>query len=126
MPFRDVRVLKARRLPTKELRVNGLEIDPGYLATGRNGAYQAVGFAVHAGASRIILLGVDCRDGANGPHWHGKHPGALRNPDKGTYSSWIAAWATMFPALPVGVSVVNCSPGSAVTAFPMARLEEVL
>lgn len=126
MPFRDVRVLKFREIRRGELRVNGLETDPGYLCTGRNGAYQAVNFAVHTGASRIILLGVDCRDGPAGPHWHGKHPGALRNPDKGTYGSWIAAWATMPAALPSGVSVVNCSPGSAVTAFPLARLEEVI
>lgn len=126
MPFRDVRVLKPREIRRGELRVNGLETDPGYLATGRNGAYQAVNFAIHTGASRIILLGVDCRDGKNGPHWHGKHSGALRNPDKSTYGSWIAAWNTMPPALPRGVEVVNCSPGSAVECFPQARLQEVL
>lgn len=93
--------------------------------TGGNGAYQAIGIAIHAGAKRILLLGVDMKRGEKDEaHWFGEHP------DK-VVTNYGVAMAPWFPSLveplaEMGIEVINCSLESALTCFPKARLEDVL
>lgn len=103
---------------------SGLETDPTGLRNGRNGAYQAVNLAIHFGAKRIILLGVDMKTGPKGEeHWHGEHPNKSRSP----YPLFIKYFRTMVnPLNDLGVEVLNCSPGSALDAFPKLPLREVV
>ncbi len=105
----------------------GIETDPKKgLRTGRNGGHQALNLAVQLGAGRILLLAYDMKPDAGGrSHWFGEHDGWE------TRDSIMDKWARHLDALApqmadLGVEVVNCTPGSAVTAFPSARLEDVL
>lgn len=107
----------------------GLSLDPTKLRTGRNGGYQSINLAVLFGAKRIILLGIDmrCQKGKPGEmrtHWHAGHKRVL-NPS--TLESMIPHFDTLKqPLKELGVEVINCSPGSAVRAFPLRKLEDVL
>lgn len=97
----------------------GVETASDGLRTGHHSGYQAVNLAVHLGATRILLLGYDM----HGQHFFGRHadgsvPGFVRG---------IAAFTTMvLPMKSIGVEVVNCTPGSRVTAFPRAKLADAL
>lgn len=90
---------------------------------GRNSAHQAAIIAMHAGASRVLLCGVDCHETA-GSHWHGDHPKPLRNTSATAYTTFIKGWAALAKVAPV--EIINCSPGSAVTCFPAMSIEEAL
>lgn len=99
----------------------GLELKPTGLRTGRNSGYQAIGLAYHLGASRIVLLGYDMRGG----HWHPEHPAGVRK--SVPVSSFRHAFTTLAgPLKERGVTVVNCSRRTALTAFPQMPLEEAL
>lgn len=102
--------------------LSGLSRRPGVIHQGGNGAYQAMNLAFLAGARRLVLLGVDMK----GEHWHGPHVG-LANPPKWIFTRWMEAFAELGGDLrEEGVHVLNCSPGSALSAFDRAPLEEAL
>lgn len=108
----------------KNIAPDGLSKDPGGLATGANGGYQAVNIAVLAGASRIVLLGYDCKDAKDGrAHWFGDHPEKHVRP----HATWLTRWRTVAPiAKRLGVEIINCSPESAIDCFTRASIESVL
>lgn len=108
--------------------MTGIDPDPTGLRTGKNSGYQAVNLAVHLGASRIVLLGFDMQAARTGDHFFGQHryPGAV-NTRAETFRDFREAFETAVePLQRLGVEVVNASPGSALTAFPQASLEEAL
>lgn len=110
-------------LKLKDGGMHGFDPDPGTLRTGGNGGYQAIHIAAHAGCNRILLCGFDMRGG----HWHGVHPSPLREHGEGTFTKWIANFATLAPELAKrGIEVLNCTPGSALKVWPIVPLEEAL
>lgn len=100
--------------------VRGFHPVPGYVNTLNNSGGQAIQVAIHAGAARVILLGFDMR----GRHWHGDEAGS--NFNEGTHPVWLLRMAGLARTLPDGVEVINCTPGSALTCFPRADLDDVL
>ena len=100
----------------------GLELNPTGVRAGRNSGYQACGLAYHFGAKRILLLGYDMR--ANGTdHYFGAHPDSSKPP----FAVCLQRFATLVdPLKAAGVSVVNCTPTTALTCFPCAPLRETL
>jgi hypothetical protein len=92
--------------------------DPAMIHTGGNSGYQAVNLVRHFSPARILLLGYDMRPG----HWHGKHPRSLSN--HSAYGEWIVRFRQL--AQEIDVPVFNCTPGSALDCFPLARLEVAL
>jgi hypothetical protein len=86
--------------------------DPGVLHYTRNSPYVALCLAVHMGARRIGLVGVDFTDdhffGATGPHVLAGQLPAI--------DAEYRALATALAAR--GVEVTNLSPASRLTAFP--------
>lgn len=105
----------------------GLETDPGGLRTGRGGGYQALNLAVHLGAARILLVGYDMKaDAAGRTHWFGDHEdwpsreGVYRGAMLPHFASLVA------PLARLGVAVVNCTPESALDAFPRKSLADCL
>lgn len=112
-----VQVLKATGL-------DGLELEPHGLKTGRNSGYQCIGLSFHLGAKQILLLGFDMKRGRNGgTHWHGDHPHQGGMP----FSSYLKHFPTLVkPLRENNVEVLNCTPGSALGCFPKANLREVL
>lgn len=89
-----------------------------------NSALHAAYVARAAGAARILLLGVDLDDW-DLTHWHGQHPGDLRNPTHNAFRVARAAWAA-FAALPDRPEVINCNPDSALDCFERLPIEELV
>lgn len=121
----DARVFMLRNAHHgKTDQAHGLSTDPAVLADGRNSGYQAINLAALAGAARIVLLGYDSKPGPDGKaHWFGQHPIP-------THEATIRGFKTHYkqlvaPLKALGVEVVNCSPGSAITCFPKESLESV-
>jgi hypothetical protein len=111
----------------KNTGATGLELDPSGLRHGHNSGFRAIGLAFHFGAKTIVLLGYDMRRGtADKPkleHWHGDHP----VPSRSEYPFFVKHFRTIAdPLKEHGVRVLNCTPGSALDAFEMADLRDVL
>jgi len=116
--FKEVKVIKQSTERVFDPR-------PDHLATGGNSGYQAVHLAAHFGARRIVLLGFDMRMVGKRKHWFGDHIRPLHS--GGNYGVWIRNFTSLAAVLKArGVDVVNCTPGSALTCFRSAALEEVL
>lgn len=96
----------------------GLSRDPALIHTGGNSGYQAINLLWHFGVSRILLLGFDMKGG----HWHGKHPRGLNN--YSPHHDWVQRFRPL--AAELDIEVINCTPGSALDAFPVMRLEDAL
>jgi len=101
----------------------GLSTDPGTLNTGKNSGYQAINLAALLGAARILLLGYDMRSADGRDHFFGAHPTG----NKPDYREFLPYFRTLVaPLADLGVSIVNCTPGSAIDAFPRMTLTEAL
>jgi len=104
----------------------GLELNPVGVRTGSNSGYQAINLAVHFGAKRILLLGYDMKLSGSRAHFFGP-TGAHPDNSKPPFQACLKAFQTLVaPLAKAGVDVINCTPGSALKAFPMASLRDVL
>ncbi len=101
----------------------GLSSDPTTLSSGRNSGYQAIGLAVHFGASRIVLLGYDMQRGLKGEeHWHGNHP----RHDRSDYPNFLRFFDSIAGLLKArGVEVINCTRRTALKCFDRQPLDAV-
>jgi hypothetical protein len=103
----------------------GFAVAPDTVAGGGNGGYQAIQIAVKAGSPRVLLLGFDMKlDEAGRSHCHGEHPDRIM-------SDYANTMLPNFPSLAEAlkrrrVEAINCTPGSALTCFPVASVEEAL
>jgi hypothetical protein len=89
----------------------------GIYRAGSNSGLQGLRVAEMLGATRILLLGFDMR----GSHFFGEHPSPLRNTTAKRFAAHIAQFKGWY-----GTKVINCTPGSALTAFPMMDIREAL
>lgn len=79
--------------------------------------------AIHAGASKLILLGYDCQHTGGQTHWHGDHPVGLGN------AARIDAWLEEFAKLGrdhAQVEILNATRQTALECYKRADLEDVL
>lgn len=98
---------------------------PGIIGAGGNGGFHALNLAVQFGARRIILLGYDMHD-CGGIHWHGRHKNGIGDPHPGTLKTWIKYFEDNAELLArLGVDIINCSPGTALTCFQKQDLRDV-
>ena len=105
--------------------VNALGLGRGpHIHTNGNSGAQAINLAYLFGCRRILLLGFDMKLGPKGEkHWHGDHPSPLMQ------GMCFGDWIHKFNHLAVdlkkeGCEVINCTPGSALTCFPMSTIEK--
>lgn len=91
-----------------------------------NSGFGAINFAVLAGAARVLLLGFDMKPGPKGErHWHPDHPRPCVQAQ--CFDDWLyKAEPIARDAKKLGVEILNCTPDSALRAFPAAYLEDVL
>lgn len=119
VPYRDV-------LLVRNTGGHGFDPDPSSLRTGNNSAYQAAHIAIHAGASRILLCGVDMT-AKHGSHHHGDHPWPLRNTPETNYLEMRRRWPGLIPAAQErGVEIINCSALSELECFPRRDIKDLL
>jgi len=103
----------------------GLTDDPTTVMTGGHSGPQAINLSVHLGAARVVLLGYDLQAApSNGSdHYFGAHPDCSRVPyesQRDVYTSLVA------PLHAQGITIVNATRATAITAIPRVRLEDVL
>jgi hypothetical protein len=89
------------------------------VASGTNSGLLGMMVAVKLGATRTLLLGYDMQ----GTHFFGPHPAPLRNPTAARFEVFKKQFMAYKPR---GVEIINCTPGSALRAYPMGDLEEQL
>lgn len=95
--------------------------EPGVVLHGGFGGAQALQAAIGWGATRVLLLGFDCRFGRGGAtNCFGNKPSEIHKDSP--YRSWVEFFDRLRPLIPDGVEVLNCTPGSAITAFPTADM----
>lgn len=94
----------------------GVERFPGAISGG-NSALLALQIAVSKGAERVLLFGVDL----NGKHYFGDHPAPLKNPTPQRFDVFQKQFSRYRPK---GVEILNCSPDSALKAYPFADAKE--
>jgi hypothetical protein len=91
-----------------------------------NSGTQAVNLAYIWGYDRHILLGFDLKLGPNGEkHHHADHPAPMIQGQ--LFDEWLKKWVPVARDLKAAkIEVINCTPGSALTLFPMKDWKEVL
>lgn len=105
----------------------GLETSPDGVRHGSNSGYQCINLAVHLGVRRIILLGFDMRCVDGETHWGPRPEQQSVHGFTRTLDVMLKKFETLVdPLAAAGVEVVNCSPGSRLTVWPMVSLEEAL
>lgn len=107
----------------------GLCKTPGSIAFGKNSGTSGLNIAWHElkeprRGSRIILLGYDMRQVDGRSHFHREQPTTPEWQYRNIFSVSFVDIAADLEA--EGVSVVNCTPGSALQVFPQADLRDVL
>lgn len=113
-------------LPIARHSTDALCLGQGSDVASANSGFTAINLAARFGASRLLLVGFDVRVD-RGLHWHGVHDRRLNNPDEGRTMRWrrILDDAAL-PLADAGFEVINCSPISALTAYPKMTLEAAL
>jgi hypothetical protein len=89
----------------------------------------AIQIAWKLGARRVLLLGIDCVPTAGRKYWYekdGDAPGGLNDVTIEKMLREHEQLKTWFLTAPDAPEVVNLSPGSALTAWRKASIEEVL
>lgn len=121
----DPRVLKLRKVPVPPV---ALSTDPGSVALARTSTTGAINLAVHFGAARIVLLGVDGRLAADGRrHCHGLKWPWTKGAEPQSFDDQAAEYRAIAPsARKLGVEIVNANPESAIDAFPKLPFEACL
>lgn len=112
-----------RVLPEKQ----GLAYAPDTVTMQYTSAQAAMNIAVHKGARRIVLLGIDNRPSEEDPkrlHHHDEYPWPVVST---TWEIKNQNFAYAVPELEkLGVEVINCSPISTLEFWPLRSLDDVL
>lgn len=105
---------------------DGLELAPDGLRSGGHSGYQAINLAAHltGPGGRILLLGYDMQPSATGEHhFFGSHPDGTHV----NYACRLGAFETLVePLRQQNIEIINCTPNSALHAFPQRPLSTVL
>ena len=101
-----------------------LSTDPNKIECGRNSGFGAVNLAVHFNAKQIYLFGFDYQPNS----YYCPQRYAHKKPESGSH--W-PTWAKFYDCIKeqlisAGVSVINASPNSSITAFPKVSIDKAL
>lgn len=115
----EARQFAGRKFCSMKINGDTERVDPNQVYTHHCSGVLALEVAKVLGAKTIILLGADM----HGTHYFGPYTGSLRNTSdlrRREHANQFKTWGKENK----GVEVFNCTPGSALTCFPMARLED--
>jgi hypothetical protein len=101
----------------------GFSLDPSRIHYGNLSGFQAINLAILFGCVRIVLVGMDMHT-RNGRHFFGNHPRGLNN--GAHFEEWVPLFTEAARLLPAGIRIVNATPGSALTCWPMVDLIDAL
>jgi len=105
-------------------RRDHLERDPRFITHACNAGAEATALAIMMGCNPIVLCAFDMKTEEGKHNWHDNH---TRTIPSNIYENYFM---TPFRALAkdvekLGVSIINCTIGSALDTFPIVGLEEV-
>jgi len=101
-------------------REQGFSTDPSCIHFGSNSAFQAANIALLRGAAPVIFIALDMQ----GSHFFGEHPPAVRRNRIG-FEQFIRRFRDA-KLLQPDVPIINATPGSALSCFPIMTLQEAL
>lgn len=118
---------------------SGISIDPSWICAHHGSGPQIVNLAYHFGCRRMLLVGWDMRFAAKVSNTEyqaprhffagGEYPAEIqhwpRTGPNGELTGLIKEMETIRPE-DYGLEIINCSPGSAMTCFPMGKLEDFI
>jgi hypothetical protein len=99
-----------------------LQFIQGFAVSGGHGGYQCLQLAMSLGASRVLLIGYDCKPNGEQTNYFGRKPQHLHKASP--YKAWVESYQNL--VLREGSTVINCTPGSAIKAYPFADIRECL
>jgi hypothetical protein len=102
----------------------GITERQGFVSWNSNSGYASVSMASHLGVRRIVLLGFDMRRSGDATHWHRTHDPSRKNDPYNIHMKGTERMAE--DAARLGIEILNCSPDSAIKAFPKVGLKDVL
>lgn len=107
---------------------NGLPAARDSVPLDRTTTTAAIGMAVHLGARRIVLIGIDqCRAPDGRCHHHAPHRHLKNKPGNGSWDAQMPQLrALAAPLAAAGVEVLNCSPTSRIDWWPKVTLAEAI
>ena len=121
----------------EERWIDGLSTDPSYVAAHHGTGPQVLNLALHYGCKVMFLIGwdmkfpgkIDNRRYTGKRHYFGEDPlteihWPKTSPD-GSLGGLIREMETIHPE-DYGIEIINCTPGSAMTCFPMMDLDKAL
>lgn len=102
----------------------GITEKPGWVRWNGHSGGSAINFAYHLGAKTIVLVGFDMRRVAGQKNWHTEYKESLN-------TSPFRRHLRCFPRIKqdadaLGLKIINATPDSAITSFPIVPLEEAL
>lgn len=101
--------------------------DPGFLHTGGTSGFAALNLAVLHGATDIVLFGFDYTPDNDVMRHNDRHYAEYRRQRLEYWANWSRSYGIVAPKLQaMGISVLNASPKSAITAFPRCSLDEAM
>ncbi len=115
---------------------SGIETNPMQVAWNASSGGSAVNFAYHLGARKIVLVGYDMQTVCGRKNWHDEHPVPESVIRGNVYASEQAYLDDLYKrfrkpfkdikkdAESMGINIINCTPGSALTEFPIMSLTE--
>lgn len=104
----------------------GFSFDPEVIHYGSNSGFQAINLALLFGARKIVLVGFDMRHVNGKAHFFGNHPKELHQNTDEHYRAYVKHFDRAAKKLPSHISIVNATPGSALTCFPAVDLEDTI
>lgn len=104
---------------------DALDIERVPIEHGPCSGYAAINLAVHFGAKRIGLVGFDMQRREGATHFYGNRTDGLR--DNGEYQLFLSEFDGLANRLKAaGITVFNCTPNSALTAFKFLPLQRFI
>ena len=110
----------------------GISSDPGLLFWNLSSGACAINLAVHFGVKRIVLLGFDMKTDGVKHNYHNDYPdmndpAPTRHDPNARYVRFMKPFVQIAEDLKrLNVECLNATEGSALTVFPMVRLEDVV
>jgi len=102
----------------------GFSLDPSVIHYGDNSGFQAINLAILFGCKHIILVGFNMQKVGGKSHNFGEHPPELLSGT--TYLPFVRHFEQAAKMLPQHIRIVNATPDSALTCFPMMTLDQAL
>jgi len=99
-----------------------LDYVPGYAIHGGHGGFQCIQLAMSLGASRVLMVGYDCRSNGQQTNYFGQKPKHLHKTSP--YKRWVDHYDKL--VLREGATVINCTPDSAIKSYPFYDIRECL